>query len=115
MSKAEITAIRKERVSKIQPLVTQGIKPSEIGRIIGLDASIVRHLIRRYCDRPEGYVNPNLSSNESMMDWQSECDPSVLTDDQREHAKRVGITEGRYAWLLSCPRDVVPVRNQEQT
>lgn len=108
---AEITAIRKARVAKIQPLVTQGIKPSEIGRQIGLDASVVRHLIRRYCDRPEGYVNPNLSHNESMMDWQSECDPSVLTDDQREHAKRVGITEGRYAWLISCKRIDSPKSN----
>ena len=31
-------------------------------------------------------------------------DPSHLTEEQREQAARFGISPGRYAWLLTCPR-----------
>lgn len=35
---------------------------------------------------------------------EDEIDPSSLTDEQLERANALGITPGRFAWLLSCPR-----------
>ena len=102
MNTKEAAEIREKRLAIIQPLVTQGMKPAQISDVIGLSPEIIRHIIRRWCVRPEGYIRHKIS--DSLMDWQSECDPSVLTDEQREHARRVGVTEGRYAWLLSCPK-----------
>lgn len=100
---AEILETRKKRVALIQPMVNEGLKPIQISQKLGINAETVRHIIRRYCVRPEGYVNPRLTG-ESLMDWQSEADPSILTEEQKAHAKRVGITEGRYAWMVLCPR-----------
>lgn len=101
---AESYKRRKERIKLIQPLVTQGMKPKQIADKIGLNPEIVRHLIRRHCVRPEGYVNPNLTGS-CLMDSDSVGDPSILTEEQRERAKRVGITPERFAWMLGCPRD----------
>jgi hypothetical protein len=98
----ETTEMREKRLAIIQPLVTQGMKPAQISHVVGLSPEVIRHIIRRWCVRPEGYVRHKVA--DSLMDWQSECDPSILTDDQREHARRVGMSEGRYAWLLSCPK-----------
>ena len=98
-------AERERRVALIQPLVTEGLKPAQISHRIGLNPDVVRHIIRRYCKRPDGYYK--YGRNENMMDWQSEVDPSHLTPEQREHAKRLNMTEGRYAWVMACPRDIV--------
>lgn len=35
---------------------------------------------------------------------ETEADPSNLTEEQIERANALGITLGRFAWLLSCPR-----------
>jgi hypothetical protein len=102
MNTKETTEIREKRLAIIQPLVSQGIKPAQISHVVGLSPEVIRHIIRRWCVRPEGYVRNKV--NDSTMDWQSECDPSVLTDEQREQAQRIGMGEGRYAWLLTCPK-----------
>lgn len=103
MNNAESTRVRKERLAIIQPMVTSGMKPAQIADATGINAETIRHFIRRWCVRPEGYVRPSQNIG-CLMDWDSECDTSALTDEQREHAKRVGMTEGRYAWLLTCPK-----------
>lgn len=113
MNNAESTRIRNERLAIIQPMVTQGMKPSQIADAIGVNPEIIRHFIRRWCIRPEGYVKPNANAG-CLMDWQSEADPSNLTDDQREHARRVGMTEGRYAWLMTCPKGMHHELQKEQ-
>ena len=35
---------------------------------------------------------------------EDEVDPAQLTEEQVERANALGITPGRFAWLLSCPR-----------
>jgi hypothetical protein len=35
---------------------------------------------------------------------ETETDPAGLTEEQIERANALGITPGRFAWLLSCPR-----------
>ena len=104
MNTKEAEEIRKKRVALIQPLVNKGLKPQQISEEIGINAETIRHIIRRWCVRPEGYVKPIKKNDMCVMDWESERDPSTLTNEQREHAKRVGMTEGRYAWLLTCPK-----------
>ncbi len=103
-SRDEITFIRKQRVILIQPLLDQGKGPTQISNELNINITVVHHLIRRYCKRPDFYKpNSNLEMYTSM-DWQSVCDPSTLTSEQREDAAAFGIEEGRYAWLLTCPK-----------
>jgi hypothetical protein len=112
----EAEAIRKKRVALIQPLVDKGLKPQQISDEIGINAETIRHIIRRWCVRPEGYLKPMANQEACLMDWDSECDPSNLTDEQRQHAKRVGMTEGRYAWLMTCPKGMHhEIQNKQQT
>jgi hypothetical protein len=84
-------------------MVDKGIKPHQISHEIGLSPEVIRHFIRRWCVRPEGYTKPS-QSGICVMDGESEGDPLTLSGEQREHAKRVGMTEGRYAWLMTCPK-----------
>lgn len=103
-TKKEIEELRDRRVKLIQAMLDKSKGPKEISDTLNLGLSLVGHLISRYCQRPKSYVKrPNFSVT-TLMDWQSECDPSVLTPEQVEHAKKVDIPLGRYAWLLSCPR-----------
>lgn len=110
----EVIKERNRRIAIIQPLLSSGMQPTEISNKTGFNKEVVRHIIRNYCKRPDGYVSPVITGS-TMMDWQSELDPSKLTDAQRGQAKRFGISEGRYAWLLSCPRTIIPNANQKES
>lgn len=107
-----VIAERNRRIALIQPMLDKGMKPVEIRKATGFNKDIVRHIIKNYCNRD---YNANTAFVPTMMDWQSELDPSNLTDAQREQAKRFGIKEGRYAWLLSCPRTIIPNANQKES
>lgn len=96
--------LREERVAKIQPLLDKGLMPTQISNTLGIPLSVINHLVRRYCKRPyiEKYGKP--ADWRSKIDGTEEVDASHLTQEQREHAKRVGMTEGRYAWLMTCDK-----------
>lgn len=96
--------LRDERVAKIQPLLDKGLMPTQISNSLDISLGVVNHIIRRYCKRPyiEKYGKP--ADWRAKIDGTEEVDASHLTAEQREHAKRVGMTEGRYAWLMTCDK-----------
>lgn len=97
-------AERKRRVAAIQPLLDKEMSMPAIAEATGYSLSAVSHTVRRYCKRPASYKpNPNLSKGTRLTADHDEADPSFLTPEQRERAKRLGMTEGRFAWLCKCP------------
>ena len=97
---------RAERVAKIQALVDKKMMPSQIGRELGMTVSQVSNLVRRYCKRPADYYGrPKVVGISRSIALDELSDTSHLTPEQVEYANRLGISLGRYAWLMTCPRN----------
>lgn len=103
---------RSKRIALIQPLLDKEMSMPAIAEATGLSLSAVSHTVRRYCKRPASWKpNPNLRKGSQSACHYEEVDPSFLTPEQRAQAKRVGITEGRFAWMLKCSQDVMKKRS----
>lgn len=95
---------RDEKVAKIQPLLDKGLLPTQISRELNLTLGVVNHIVRRWCKRPYIDKYGNQADWKAKITGLEEADTNGLTPEQIAHAQRVGISLGRYAWLLSCPR-----------
>ena len=105
---------RARRLALVQPLVNEMLTPTQIARRVDLSRSQVAHLVRHYCERPEGYCNRNGKIGVNNSICLDEADPSGLTEEQLDMARRVGITPGRFAWMVACPRITEVVNNRRK-
>ena len=95
---------RPEVLAKIKPLIEKGLLPNAVAERTGVSVETVRHYARRYCHRPNH--KPQLSNRARADLWGSEtADPSTLTAEQLDVARRVGITPERFAWLCAIPKN----------
>jgi len=79
------------------------------GRDAGINVDSVRHILRRYCHRPYLKVRKHACASNARPGWGSEtADPAILTPEQLDTARRVGITPERFAWLCSIPKENNP-------
>ena len=93
-------------VDRIKPLVEAGMLPTQIAQRVGINVDSVRHILRRYCHRPYLKVRKHACASNARPGWGSEtADPAILTPEQLDTARRVGITPERFAWLCSIPKD----------
>ena len=96
-------------VDRIKPLVEGGMLPTQIAAKVGLNVDSVRHILRRYCHRPYLKVRKTACASNARASWGTEtADPAILTPEQLETARRVGITPERFAWLCSIPKQNNP-------
>lgn len=93
-------------VDRIKPLVEGGMLPTQIAAEVGINVDKVRHILRRYCHRPYLKVRNAACASNARASWGSEtADPAILTPEQLDTARRVGIAPERFAWLCSIPKD----------
>lgn len=95
---------REAKIAKIQPLLDKGLLPTQISHELNMSLGVVNHIVRRYCKRPYIDKYGNQADWKSKITGLEEADTKGLTPEQIAHAQRLGISLGRYAWLLSCPR-----------
>ena len=96
-------------VERINPLVEGGLLPTQIAAKVGLNVDSVRHILRRYCHRPYLKVRKTACASNARASWGSEtADPAILTSEQLDTARRVGIAPERFAWLCSIPKQNNP-------
>jgi hypothetical protein len=94
-------------IDRINPLVKGGMLPTQIAREVGINVDSVRHILRRYCHRPYLKVRKHACASNARPKWGSEtADPAILTPEQLDTARRVGITPERFAWLCSIPKNL---------
>jgi hypothetical protein len=93
-------------VDRVRPLVESGLLPTQIAEKVGINVDSVRHILRRYCQRPYLKVRNHACASNARPAWGSEtADPSTLTPEQLDTARRVGITPERFAWLCAIPKN----------
>lgn len=93
-------SLRTERLAQVKALLAQGQPQIVIAGKVGMAQSNLCGYLKRHGLRT---WTPRKGSNDSG--WGRErLDPPSLTQDQLDQARRLGITPGRYAWLLTCPR-----------
>ena len=103
---SEMTNKTKGLVERIRPLVNSGLLPTQIAQKVGINVDSVRHILRRYLHRPYLKVRNHSCASNARPAWGSEtADPSTLTEEQLETARRVGITPERFAWLCAIPKN----------
>ena len=94
-------------VDRIKPLVEAGMLPTQIAQRVGINVDSVRHILRRYCHRPYLKVRKHACASNARASWGTEtADPAILTPEQLDTARRVGITPERFAWLCAIPKDL---------
>ena len=96
-------------LARIKPLIEQGMMPTEVANRTGISADTIRHYARRYCKRAYLKVRKHACASNARPQWGTEtADPAILTPEQLDTARRVGITPERFAWLCSIPKDNKP-------
>ena len=84
------------RTAIINEMVANGATSADIAKRLKLSTSSVFAFIEKHrLQRPAS--GRKVSPTDHMT-----ADASVLTPEQIEQARRVGIAPGRYAWLLTC-------------
>ena len=92
---------RAERLAQIKALLAQGIAQVTITQKVGMAQSNLCSYLKRH-----GLRTWTARKGRHDSGWGRErVDPSHLTADQLAQASRLDIEPGRYAWLLTCPRD----------
>lgn len=103
---SKMTPRIKVLVERVRPLVESGLLPTQIAEKVGINVDSVRHILRRYLHRPYLKVRNHACASNARPEWGSEtADPSTLSPEQLDLARRVGITPERFAWLCSCPKN----------
>lgn len=90
------------RTKLVIDMTAEGKPQREIAAALGITSSALcvftaRHKLRRQVADARKF---------GRKQWGSEkADPSTLSPEQLDVARRVGITPERFAWLCSCPHD----------
>ena len=94
-------------LARIKPLIEQGMMPTEVANRTGIRVDTIRHYARRYCKRAYLKVRNHACASNARRQWGTEtADPAILTHEQLDTARRVGITPERFAWLCSIPKNI---------
>ncbi len=96
-------AVANERLRLIREWLRKGVTQVQMGTRLKLTQPAVSAFMKRH---GLARTSPgNVAAAQRAAEWGKErADPSTLTADQREHAARIGIEPGRYAWLMTCPK-----------
>jgi hypothetical protein len=94
-----------ERLARCLTYLSQGMGVREISEREGLKRVTLHRFLFRHGAIKTGSKDRARRIQAAADNWGKErLDPSNLTREQLDHASRVGITPGRYAWLLTCPK-----------
>ena len=92
-----------QRLAAIKDLRSKGLNQQEIGNRLGLTQPAVSAFMRRH--GLKGRASGAYLAKLRPRNWGEEtADPSNLTQEQLDTARRTGITPERFAWLCSCQR-----------
>ena len=93
-----------ERLSKCLTFLSQGLNLTQIAEKTAIKRTTLhRFLCRHGAIKSRAQRQRRVSAQQD--NWGKETlDPSHLTPEQLDQARRFGIRPGRYAWLLTCPR-----------
>ena len=93
-----------ERIRLITSYKAQGLTQHEMAAKMGISQPCVHSFMKKHglTTKAKGAYLRKLRTR----DWGAEtADPSRLSPDQLDIARRVGITPERFAWLCTCPHD----------
>ena len=96
-------AVATERLRLIRQWLRKGVTQVQMASCLKLTQPAVSAFMKRH---GLARTSPgNAAAAQRAAEWGKErADPSTLTAEQRDHAARIGIEPGRYAWLLTCPK-----------
>ena len=94
-----------ERLARCLTYISHGMGVREISEREGIQrVTLHRFLCRHGAIKTSG--RDRMRRIQAAADnWGKErLDPSHLTEEQLEQARRLGVKPARYAWLLTCPK-----------
>jgi len=92
------------RLAKCLVYLSQGMGVTQISDRVGIQRTTLHRFLYRHGAIKGGREKQRRVSAQQDNWGKERLDPSHLTEEQLEQARRFGITPGRYAWLLTCPR-----------
>ena len=99
-----------ERLAKCLTLLSQGMSVTQIAERTAIKRTTLHRFLCRHGAIKTTGKDKARRISAAADNWGKErLDPSHLTEDQLAQAKRFGITPGRYAWLLTCPKGGNPL------
>ena len=92
------------RLAKCLTFLSQGMNLTQIAERTAIKRTTLHRFLYRHGAIKAGRDKTRrVSAN--LDNWGKErLDPSHLTEEQLAQARRFGVSPGRYAWLLTCPR-----------